>query len=90
MGELAILYVGGGVTRIGELAANPLCESEECVVGAAAALIADTARAKPRATHETFNHDEDIWRSLNAITKTERRLTQSSQSVTTKVPNMQK
>jgi hypothetical protein len=30
------------------------------VVGAATAVRADRAMAEPRATHETFNHDEDI------------------------------
>ena len=35
-----------------------------CVVGAATALTADRARAEPRATHETFNH-ERIWIFLN-------------------------
>jgi hypothetical protein len=37
----------------------------KCVEGAAAALTAERARAEPRATHETFNHDECIWIVLN-------------------------
>jgi hypothetical protein len=37
----------------------------ECVEGAATALTAERARAEPRATHETFNHDECIWIVLN-------------------------
>jgi len=51
---------GGGGNSTGELAANPLCAGAKCVVGAAAAVIADRAMAEPSATHETFNHDEDI------------------------------
>ena len=66
MGEVtAILLTGGGGKRMGEVAANPLCAGEECVVGAATALMAEIASAEPRATHETFNHDEDILVHLN-------------------------
>src|SRR5579863_8514150 len=32
-----------------------------CVEDAATAGIANAARTEPSATHETFNHDEDIW-----------------------------
>jgi hypothetical protein len=50
-----------GMTMIGELAATLDCTDKECVAGAATALAADRAIARPRATHETFNHDEVIW-----------------------------
>ena len=49
-----------GITIIGELAVSPDCTDKECVAGAATALAADKAIAIPRATHETFNHDEVI------------------------------
>ena len=56
MGDVARL----GITIIGELAVIPDCTDKECVAGAATALAAETAIAIPRATHETFNHDEVI------------------------------
>jgi hypothetical protein len=66
MGDAAaVLSVDAGLRMMGELAANPLCAGKECVVGAAAAVIADRATAEPKATHETFNHDEDILVHLN-------------------------
>jgi hypothetical protein len=64
------LKTGGGVTMTGELAANLLCAGKECVVGAATAVSADRARAEPIATHETFNHDEDILETLNGYNGT--------------------
>lgn len=56
-----------GITMIGELAARPDCADERCVAGAATALAADRAIATPRATHETFNHDEDILEFLSLL-----------------------
>jgi hypothetical protein len=47
--KLACLGVGLGMPGIAEFATG-------CVVGAATALTADTAKTEPRATHETFNH----------------------------------
>ncbi len=68
--------IGGGMT-IGEL---------KCVEGAATALIADRARTEPRATHETFNHDEDIWRTPHLAQRNLlKRLTHRWESITTKV-----
>jgi hypothetical protein len=61
-GDVAVIRSGGCMIT-GELAANPLCTGSKCVEGAATALIADRARAEPRATHEIFNPDEDIWRT---------------------------
>ena len=59
----ASLSVGGGETTPG--IEKLLWADRECVEGAATALIAERARAEPRATHETFNHDECIWIVLN-------------------------
>jgi hypothetical protein len=47
--KLACLGAGLGMPGIIEFATG-------CVVGAATALTADTAKTEPRATHETFNH----------------------------------
>jgi hypothetical protein len=61
IGVLAFLR-NGGCTMIGVLAffRNGGCT----MIGVlATALIADRARAEQRATHETFNLDEDIWRT---------------------------
>lgn len=51
-----------GITIIGELA---LRLDKDCVAGVATALAAETAIAIPRATHETFNHDEVILEFLS-------------------------
>jgi hypothetical protein len=60
----AILKTGGGDTMVG------IAEfTTGCVEGAATAFTADRARAEPRATHETCNH-ERIWISLNWRTET--------------------
>ena len=59
----ASFNVGGGETTPG--IENAFWAETGCVEGAAAALSADRARAEPRATHETFNHDECIWTVLN-------------------------
>jgi len=62
--RLGITMIGDatrlGITIMGELAVSPDCTDKECVAGAATALAAETAIAIPRATHETFNHDEVI------------------------------
>ena len=67
MGETAAFLRNGGCTTMGELLRrNGGCTTIgelKCVEGAATALIADRARAEPRATHEIFNLDEDIWRT---------------------------
>jgi len=60
IGELTTFCVG--TRMIGELA-TLLCAGEKCEDGAAAATTADRARAEPSATHETFNHDEDILKT---------------------------
>jgi hypothetical protein len=73
---VATLPVGFGTRMIGELTAKPLCAERECMEGAATALIADRARAEPRATHEIFNLDEDIWRTPQIQLNLLRRLTQ--------------
>ena len=54
----ASFSVGGGETMPG--IERAFWTDNGCVEGAAAALSADRARAEPRATHETFNHDECI------------------------------
>jgi hypothetical protein len=54
------LKIGGGGGRPG-MQPNPFLAGNECVLGVADALTADRPITKPRATHETFNHDEDIW-----------------------------
>ena len=75
----------------GELAASLLFAGKECVAGAATALIADRARAEPRTTHETFNHDEVIWNTPQRVQRNLlERLTQRVQFGTTKVPEAQK
>ena len=51
-------------TGVGETIPGIAEFATRCVVGAAVALTADRARAEPRATHETFNH-ERIWIFLN-------------------------
>jgi hypothetical protein len=55
------------------------------VEGAATALVADRARAKPKTTHETFNHDV-IGYTPVCTKEPSRSLTQTVHSGTTKVP----
>ena len=61
----ASFNVGGGETTPG--IEKPFWADRECVEGAATALIAQRARAEPRATHETFNHDECILDSPQLV-----------------------
>ena len=62
VGIPASFKIGGGLGTVGiaEFATGS-------VVGAATACTADRARAEPRATHETFNHDEVIWNTPQRV-----------------------
>lgn len=85
MGELVTR--SGGCTMIGELATRSggCTIIGECVAGAATALLADRARAEPRTTHETFNHDV-IGYTPVFTTEPAQSLTQTVHFGTTKVP----
>jgi hypothetical protein len=78
-GMNALACLGAGLTTPG------IAEfTTGCVVGAATALIAETAKTEPRATHETFNHGR-IRIFLNDLRKPAERLTEKRMPGTTKV-----
>jgi hypothetical protein len=82
----ATLPVGGGHMVIGKVEASPVFAES-----AATLLIADRARIETTATHETFDHDEDILETPQCEQrKLQKRLTQTGQFVTTKVPENRK
>ena len=64
VGETMVGMPASFRTGVGETIVGIADFATGCVEGAATALTADRARAEPRATHETFNH-ERIWIFLN-------------------------